>query len=116
MKEELLKKLLELVNKSQNFLEGQLPDVAGQLISYWRIDAAFDVVFSFFMMIVIWFVGWRIFRYGRKDEWDNPFPMVGLIVVGLLFFFFLTLFGYGVQSITQSIYDPKAFLIEHLRK
>lgn len=107
MKEELYKKLLELINSGQNFLNDQLPDVAQQLITYSRIESIAWIISMFTLAIV--FI--KLIRFFHKSE---GLKFETIIFSVLLLMSLILMMTFSVDLI-QSYATPKAYLIKSLQ-
>lgn len=112
MKEELIQKLLEWMNRSENFLSDQLPEIGNQLLTFHRIEALINVsVSALFIGLGLFF-----FRKGFKkgsscyEIWPEMFMLFSSIVIGVGG---LIMIG-NLMSLIQSYYSPKAYLIHLL--
>lgn len=105
MKEELVLKLLELINKSESLLEDQLPEVANQLLVYGRIDS-YGTIILFSLTLL---TGFGIIFYFRNKESDFVEGFRFVAFSGSLFSFIIVLCG--IYRLIQSYLAPKAYLI-----
>lgn len=112
MKDELQKKLLELINSSQNFLVDQLPDVAKQLIEYNRIGTIGLLICLFMLFTFLITTGIYAINYFKKNYMSDSdsficfiFSLAFVVLIAILF---------NTTDLVQSYLTPKAYLIKSL--
>ena len=116
---EILKKGLEVAEKSGNFVIEQAPDLVKQLITYKTIETSISVLIEITLMYLIF----RYFKYlYKKNNEDSDFIGVNsfhiggiLISSGVAIFMFIT-FITDISNLIQLIFAPKIYLLEYIAK
>ena len=116
---EILKKGLEVAEKSGNFVIEQAPDLVKQLITYKTIETSICVLIEITLMYLIF----RYFKYlYKKNNEDsdfieeNSFHIGGILFSpGVAIFMFIT-FITDISNLIQLIFAPKIYLLEYIAK
>ena len=114
---EILKKGLEVAEKSGNFVIEQAPDLVKQLITYKTIETSICVLIEITLMYLIF----RYFKYLYKKNnensdfiSDNEFHVGGIIITFVLSLFLFFVFIYDISNLIQLIFAPKIYLLEYI--
>ena len=116
---EILKKGLEVAEKSGNFVIEQAPDLVKQLITYKTVETSICVLIEITLMylIVIYF------KYlHKKNNEDSSFievnsfhiggMLISLVVAIFMFIAFIT----DISNLIQLIFAPNIYLLEYIAK
>ena len=116
---EILKKGLEVAEKSGNFVIEQAPDLVKQLITYKTVETSICVLIEITLMYLIF----RYFKYlYKKNNEDsdfipkNAFHGVGIIITSLMGIFLFFVFINDISNLIQLIFAPKIYLLEYIAK
>ena len=116
---EILKKGLEVAEKSGNFVIEQAPDLVKQLITYKTVETSIYVLIEITLMYLIF----RYFKYLYKKNnadsdfvYDNEFHVGGIIITFVLSIFCFFAFIGDVSILIQLIFAPKIYLLEYIAK
>lgn len=116
---EILKKGLEVAEKSGNFVIEQAPDLVKQLITYKTVETSICVLIEITLMYLIF----RYFKYlYKKNNEDsdfipeNAFHGVGMIITLLIGIFLFFVFINDISNLIQLIFAPKIYLLEYIAK
>ena len=114
---EILKKGLEVAEKSGNFVIEQAPDLVKQLITYKTIETSICVLIEITLMYLIF----RYFKYlyKKNNEYsdfipENAFHGVGMIITFVLSIFCFFVFINDISNLIQLIFAPKIYLLEYI--
>ena len=114
---EILKKGLEVAEKSGNFVIEQAPDLVKQLITYKTVEASIYVLIEITLMylIVIYFK----YLYKKNNEnssfiIENSFHVIGIIISFMASIFFFFAFIVDISNLIQLIFAPKIYLLEYI--
>ncbi len=116
---EILKKGLEVAEKSGNFVIEQAPDLVKQLITYKTIETSICVLIEITLMYLIF----RYFKYLYKKNneesyfmFDNEFHITGMIITSFIGIFLFFVFINDISNLIQLIFAPKIYLLEYIAK
>ena len=116
---EILKKGLEVAEKSGNFVIEQAPDLVKQLITYKTVETSIYVLIEITLMYLIF----RYFKYlYKKNNEDsdfipeNEFHVGGIIITFVLSMFLFASFITDISNLIQLIFAPKIYLLEYIAK
>ena len=116
---EILKKGLEVAEKSGNFVIEQAPDLVKQLITYKTIETSIYVLIEITLMYLIF----RYFKYlYKKNNEDSDFiicdefHIIGMIITSLMGIFLFFEFITDISNLIQLIFAPKIYLLEYIAK
>ena len=116
---EILKKGLEVAEKSGNFVIEQAPDLVKQLITYKTVETSIYVLIEITLMYLIF----RYFKYLYKKNneetgfiSDNEFNIAGMIITSLMGISLFFVFIDDVSILVQLIFAPKIYLLEYIAK
>ena len=114
---EILKKGLEVAEKSGNFVIEQAPDLVKQLITYKTIETSICVLIEITLMYLIF----RYFKYLYKKNnensdfiSDNGLHVGAIIITFVLSIFLFFVFIYDISNLIQLIFAPKIYLLEYI--
>ena len=114
---EILKKGLEVAEKSGNFVIEQAPDLVKQLITYKTIETSICVLIEITLMYLIF----RYFKYLYKKTnensdfiSDNGLHVGAIIITSALIMFLFFVFIYDISNLIQLIFAPKIYLLEYI--
>ena len=114
---EILKKGLEVAEKSGNFVIEQAPDLVKQLITYKTIETSICVLIEITLMYLIF----RYFKYLYKKNnensdfiSDNELHVGAIIITFVLSIFLFFVFIYDISNLIQLIFAPKIYLLEYI--
>lgn len=114
---EILKKGLEVAEKSGNFVIEQAPDLVKQLITYKTIETSICVLIEITLMYLIF----RYFKYLYKKTnensdfiSDNELHVGAIIITFVLSIFLFFVFIYDISNLIQLIFAPKIYLLEYI--
>ena len=114
---EILKKGLEVAEKSGNFVIEQAPDLVKQLITYKTIEASIYVLIEITLIYLI--VRYIKYLHKKNNEdsdfiVDNEFHITGMIItliMGIILFF---VFINDISDLIKLIFAPKIYLLEYI--
>ena len=116
---EILKKGLEVAEKSGNFVIEQAPDLVKQLITYKTIETSIYVLIEITLMYLIA----RYFKYLYKKNnenssfiSENSFHVIGIIISFMASIFFFFAFIIDISNLIELIFAPKIYLLEYIAK
>ena len=114
---EILKKGLEVAEKSGNFVIEQAPDLVKQLITYKTIETSICVLIEITLMYLIF----RYFKYLYKKNnensdflYDNEFHFGGITITFVLSILCFFAFICDISNLIQLIFAPKIYLLEYI--
>ena len=114
---EILKKGLEVAEKSGNFVIEQAPDLVKQLITYKTVETSICVLIEITLMYLIF----RYFKYLYKKTnensdfiSDNGLHVGAIIITSALIIFLFFVFIYDISNLIQLIFAPKIYLLEYI--
>ena len=114
---EILKKGLEVAEKSGNFVIEQAPDLVKQLITYKTVETSIYVLIEITLMYLIF----RYFKYLYKKNnenssfiSENSFHVIGIIISFMASIFFFFAFITDISNLIQLIFAPKIYLLEYI--
>ena len=114
---EILKKGLEVAEKSGNFVIEQAPDLVKQLITYKTIETSICVLIEITLMYLIF----RYFKYLYKKTnensdfiSDNGLHVGAIITTFVLSIFLFFVFIFDISNLIQLIFAPKIYLLEYI--
>ena len=116
---EILKKGLEVAEKSGNFVIEQAPDLVKQLITYKTIEASIYVLIEITLIYLI--VRYLKYLHKKNNEdsdfiFDNEFHIIGMVItliMGIILFF---AFINDISDLIKLIFAPKIYLLEYIAK
>lgn len=116
---EILKKGLEVAEKSGNFVIEQAPDLVKQLITYKTVETSICVLIEITLMylIVIYFK----YLHKKNNEYSsfiegNPFHIGGMLFSLAVAIFMFIAFITDISNLIQLIFAPKIYLLEYIAK
>ena len=116
---EILKKGLEVAEKSGNFVIEQAPDLVKQLITYKTVETSIYVLIEITLMYLIF----RYFKYlyKKKNEGSDfifydEFQITVMLITSLMGIFLFFAFIGDVSILIQLIFAPKIYLLEYIAK
>lgn len=106
----LVNSLIKLIEKGTDFVKGQIPDVAQQILAFKKMEAIFEVVFMFLLTAALGTGLLFSLNHGcEAGVWI-------FLVAGIIAAFCLVLATYGsCMTLLQIKYAPKLYLLEFLR-
>jgi hypothetical protein len=115
MKEELLKQLVDVVEKTKDFTLEQAPDVVRQIVTYGRAMNTFCIAVS---IVSVALGCWTVGKFKNREEAEYGDPSSGQIIWGIasvaLFFTAVMTFSINIQMFFMSWFTPKLFVIKYL--
>lgn len=118
MKEEILKKLLEYIQASGDFILEQAPDIIKQALAYEKISTWFCTILMFVLVTIGLSVAYYFWKHPKFDSYNSRTissffgVMIPSIVVPLLFIQFCSC----VDTLIKIYIAPKYFLIQLITK
>ena len=116
---EILKKGLEVAEKSGNFVIEQAPDLVKQLITYKTIETSICVLIEITLMYLIVIYFKYLYKKNNEDSYfipENAFHGVGIIITFVLSIFMFFAFITDISNLIQLIFAPKIYLLEYIAK
>ena len=116
---EILKKGLEVAEKSGNFVIEQAPDLVKQLITYKTIETSICVLIEITLMYLIFRYFKYLYKKNNEDSdfiSDNEFHIAGMIITLLIGIFLFFVFINDISNLIQLIFAPKIYLLEYIAK
>ena len=116
---EILKKGLEVAEKSGNFVIEQAPDLVKQLITYKTVETSICVLIEITLMYLIFRYFKYLYKKNNEDSGfisDNEFNITGMIITSLMGIFLFFVFIDDVSILVQLIFAPKIYLLEYIAK
>lgn len=117
MNEENIKKMIDWVENSSSFIQGEIPDYINQLLRYTTICAWFNIgILSILIVISTSMWIWCLYKHSTYDQgWNVPTPIVmGCFFPGIA----IALMGIGVISEIHDLIKlyiaPKVYILKHL--
>lgn len=113
---EVLKKSLELAEKSGEFVIEQAPELLREFYLWHTLDYILGIVCA----LSIFFLTTYFFRkYGQKLKWDFDYE-IGLSIASLLYgvssIVMLLMFFYNISMLLKITVAPKLYLVEYFIK
>ena len=116
---EILKKGLEVAEKSGNFVIEQAPDLVKQLITYKTIETSICVLIEITLMYLIFIYFKYLYKKNNEDSdfiiYDE-FHIIGMIITSLMGIFLFFAFITDISNLIQLIFAPKIYLLEYIAK
>ena len=116
---EILKKGLEVAEKSGNFVIEQAPDLVKQLITYKTVETSIYVLIEITLMYLIFRYFKYLYKKNNEDSdfiYENEFHIGGIIINFVLSIFCFFAFIGDVSILIQLIFAPKIYLLEYIAK
>ena len=114
---EILKKGLEVAEKSGNFVIEQAPDLVKQLITYKTIETSIYVLIEITLMYLIFRYFKYLYKKNNEDSdfiIDDEFHIIGMIITSLIGIFLFFVFINDISNLIQLIFAPKIYLLEYI--
>ena len=114
---EILKKGLEVAEKSGNFVIEQAPDLVKQLITYKTIETSICVLIEITLMYLIFRYFKYLYKKNNEDSdflYDNEFHFGGITITFVLSILCFFAFIYDISNLIQLIFAPKIYLLEYI--
>ena len=106
----LIDSLVKLIQNGVNFVKGQMPDVALQILEFKKREAIFELIFMTLLSAVL-SVG---LLASVNHEWSVAIWVLGTALVVSVLCLVVCLYG-STLTLIQIKYAPKIFLLEYLR-
>ena len=106
----LINSLIKLIEKGTDFVKGQVPEVAQQILAFKKMEAIFEVVF--FGLLVLALSTGLVTSASHGCEAGVWVFLVADIIAAIVFV--IALYGTGT-TLLQIKYAPKIFLLEYLK-
>ena len=106
---EQLAKLLSKLNDGADFINGQLPDIANQIVIGATIEAFCFLAAALLLLLV---TGVLVFMVVKEKFSENFGPFILAGIFG--FFGFILLFG-SINDLAKCKFAPKTVVIEYLK-
>ena len=116
---EILKKGLEVAEKSGNFVIEQAPDLVKQLITYKTVETSIYVLIEITLMYLIFRYFKYLYKKNNEDSdfiVDNEFHFGGIVITFALSIFLFFAFITDISNLIQLIFAPKIYLLEYIAK
>ena len=116
---EILKKGLEVAEKSGNFVIEQAPDLVKQLITYKTIETSISVLIEITLMYLIFRYFKYLYKKNNEDSdfiSDSEFHIAGIVITSLIGIFSFLAFIIEISNLIQLIFAPKIYLLEYIAK
>lgn len=116
MHEELMKKLIEYVESTKDFVFSQSPEIIQQILFYEKMESILSIIVSFLLMCFVSFIGLYFYKHAKIDKYDHM-DFLSFMVPWLSFVFLFILGGVLFSSILKLMkisYSPKYYLISLL--
>jgi len=116
---EILKKGLEIAEKTGNFIVEQAPDLIQQLLIWKTVQHSLTFIVGVVLTVAMYRVFKKIYNDKKSDDydyfdgiWESPFTWFGLITGLLITICCLSDF----YNLIQIVFAPKIYLIEYSAK
>ena len=116
---EILKKGLEVAEKSGNFVIEQAPDLVKQLITYKTVETSIYVLIEITLMYLIFRYFKYLYKKNNEDSdfiFDYEFHITGMVITSLIGIFLFFAFINDISNLIQLIFAPKIYLLEYIAK
>ena len=116
---EILKKGLEVAEKSGNFVIEQAPDLVKQLITYKTVETSISVLIEITLMYLIFRYFKYLYKKNNEDSdfiSDNGFHIGGILILSGVAIFMFFVFINDISKLIQLIFAPKIYLLEYIAK
>lgn len=124
MKEELMKKILEILNGTEFLLKGQVPEVLEQYLKMLLVNniiyASISLITTILFLIIVIIIIRTHIRVSREDKYNSFYDDEGAMVltytllVGSMIITSIIFFD-KITSVINIYIAPKAYLIEYFR-
>ena len=114
---EILKKGLEVAEKSGNFVIEQAPDLVKQLITYKTIETSIYVLIEISLIYLIFRYFKYLYKKNNEDSdfiFDNAFHITGIIITSGVTIFTFIEFINDIFDLIKLIFAPKIYLLEYI--
>lgn len=112
MNEELIKKIIEYMESSKDFIVEQAPDIIQQMLKY----ETFNNIFGLIIAVIILFVSIGVFIYGKySNKTDKIYFNVYNYVSIWLFIAAFAISAFAINNLVKIKISPKYFVIEKLK-
>ncbi len=106
--ENATKKLMDYLDQTVVFAQGQLPDVAQQMLAYGAISTKFWLI-TFSVIAAISFLIWFIYTLGGDED-----HIPGKIITGLITVFFICIAGGFYLDLMKISTAPKLYIMQEI--
>ena len=116
---EILKKGLEVAEKSGNFVIEQAPDLVKQLITYKTVETSICVLIEITLMYLIVIYFKYLHKKNNEDSIfieGNSFHIGGMLISLVVAIFMFIAFIADISNLIQLIFAPKIYLLEYIAK
>ena len=116
---EILKKGLEVAEKSGNFVIEQAPDLVKQLITYKTVETSICVLIEITLMYLIVIYFKYLHKKNNEDSSFievNSFHIGGMLISLVVAIFMFIAFIADISNLIQLIFAPKIYLLEYIAK
>ena len=116
---EILKKWLEVAEKSGNFVIEQAPDLVKQLITYKTVETSICVLIEITLMYLIVIYFKYLHKKNNEDSSFievNSFHIGGMLISLVVAIFMFIAFIADISNLIQLIFAPKIYLLEYIAK
>ncbi len=116
-KEQILQKLLQYIEKSEDFLLEQSPQVIQEMVRFKKISTILDICFFSFILLTCLFVAiWMVSQTKIKDHFVREFLFVFIPIICFAFSpFLLAQIFSSVKDLIELIVAPKSCIIQLIR-
>lgn len=114
MKQEILEKLLEYLNETQDFVLEQVPQVIQQAIRYEKISAILIGSLMLLLLLVAGFVFFHAWRYPNFDSHGSraTSSVASMLISGMPSPILFVQLCYSIDRLIKIYLAPKYFLIQ----
>jgi len=122
MTDELLKKLLGILNNTQDFVLAQAPDIAKQLITLARIESSLLWLIPLLLtgiVVSVWRLAKQAETYPNKNgglNFNDDVYFLPIIVTIVSLVPVLLTIGCNYHTFLTSWFAPKVYLLEYVAK
>ena len=112
---DLQNKLLDVVNRVDTFVVGEMPEYVNQLVMYGFANNIAALAFSLLLLRICLYIFNRLGK-SCKDNGEWSFEEVVLFFPTLLIMFavLLVMFTSSIHDLIQLTFAPKAWVIEYI--
>ena len=118
MNDELIEKLMDYLEKGQEFIADQAPDFIQQLLKYQWLSNLCGLIISSSIFLISFSVLMYFVFYPKYDQHNNLTfeSMIGRVFGGMATLFFLIPITSCIDVLMKISIAPKMFLFEYLTK
>ena len=115
-KEEILEKILDYVQRTEDFALEQIPQVLVEMIKYYRISSICESIMMVIIMTITAILSYTCIKSPKRDDFGDKLTpnVLAPIFLGFIFFICFIIFCVSMDTLIMSYSAPKFFIIKTL--